>query len=162
MKFYKTYTKRNEILFYAHIAANKLLSTFRCVITMTTVGYGDVYPRTTVGKILAGMCSISGIILLAFPISVIVDNFNQVILLKLGQRKFEFFLIAIFHLDLSSGTRKAQRIHAWKRRSCNAGSTWKSWCAQSAPYRRKNLYWNGAGSAKETLHYNVFLMHFIC
>lgn len=62
----------------------------RCVITMTTVGYGDVYPRTTAGKILAGMCSISGIILLAFPISVIVDNFNQVFK-RLNLKNMDYF-----------------------------------------------------------------------
>lgn len=39
--------------------------------------YGDIYPTSVGGKILAGVVSISGVILLAFPISVIVENFNQ-------------------------------------------------------------------------------------
>lgn len=41
------------------------------------LGYGDVYPKSVAGKLLAGVVSISGVILLAFPISIIVDNFNR-------------------------------------------------------------------------------------
>ena len=39
--------------------------------------YGDIYPTTIAGKILASAVSVVGIILLAFPISVIAENFNE-------------------------------------------------------------------------------------
>ncbi|CAD6199556.1 unnamed protein product [Caenorhabditis auriculariae] len=46
-----------------------------CVVTMATVGYGDAKPVTTGGKLVATATSICGIIVLAFPISMIVEKF---------------------------------------------------------------------------------------
>ncbi|CAJ0567309.1 unnamed protein product, partial [Mesorhabditis spiculigera] len=46
-----------------------------CVVTMATVGYGDAKPVTTAGKLVATTTSICGIIVLAFPISMIVEKF---------------------------------------------------------------------------------------
>ncbi|CAJ0570011.1 unnamed protein product, partial [Mesorhabditis spiculigera] len=44
-------------------------------VTMATVGYGDAKPVTTAGKLVATTTSICGIIVLAFPISMIVEKF---------------------------------------------------------------------------------------
>ena len=49
-----------------------------CVAEFVCFSYGDIYPTSVPGKVLAGIVSVSGVILLAFPISVIVENFNQV------------------------------------------------------------------------------------
>ena len=38
---------------------------------MTTVGYGDCYPLTVPGKVVAVMVMFSGVIVLALPITVI-------------------------------------------------------------------------------------------
>ncbi|KAE9553597.1 hypothetical protein FO519_003192 [Halicephalobus sp. NKZ332] len=48
-----------------------------CIVTMTTVGYGDLVPVTTGGKVLASAASVCGIIVLAFPISMIIDKFAE-------------------------------------------------------------------------------------
>jgi len=47
-----------------------------CIITMTTVGYGDVYPVTWLGRSVASVTFLTGIAFFAIPISVISGNFH--------------------------------------------------------------------------------------
>ncbi|XP_072559875.1 voltage-gated potassium channel regulatory subunit KCNG3 isoform X1 [Paramormyrops kingsleyae] len=47
------------------------------IISMTTVGYGDMYPITMPGRMLGGLCVVSGIVLLALPITFIYHSFVQ-------------------------------------------------------------------------------------
>ncbi|XP_006638710.1 potassium voltage-gated channel subfamily G member 3 isoform X1 [Lepisosteus oculatus] len=47
------------------------------IISMTTVGYGDMYPITMPGRVLGGVCVVSGIVLLALPITFIYHSFVQ-------------------------------------------------------------------------------------
>ncbi|MGI9391944.1 MAG: potassium channel family protein, partial [Parvibaculales bacterium] len=45
------------------------------IATLTTVGYGDVVPVTVAGKILGGLTSIIGIMMVALPTAIISSSF---------------------------------------------------------------------------------------
>eukprot|EP00756_Hemistasia_phaeocysticola_P008644 Hpha_TRINITY_DN14682_c0_g4::TRINITY_DN14682_c0_g4_i1::g.48238::m.48238/K04874/KCNA1; potassium voltage-gated channel Shaker-related subfamily A member 1 len=46
--------------------------------TTTTVGYGDVYPVTESGKAVAAACMVTGVLVIAYPITILTNAFATV------------------------------------------------------------------------------------
>ncbi|XP_051916572.1 potassium voltage-gated channel subfamily D member 2-like isoform X2 [Hippocampus zosterae] len=72
------------VMFYAEkgSAASKFTSIpaafWYTIVTMTTLGYGDMVPKTIVGKVFGSICSLSGVLVIALPVPVIVSNFSRI------------------------------------------------------------------------------------
>ena len=49
------------------------------VVTLTTVGYGDVYPITVLGKVVAAAVMLIGIGQIAIPTAIISSNLTELI-----------------------------------------------------------------------------------
>ncbi|MBL8236100.1 MAG: ion transporter [Bryobacterales bacterium] len=47
------------------------------IVTMTTVGYGDVFPVTTAGKVVAGISVLLGVGLFALPAGILASGFSE-------------------------------------------------------------------------------------
>ena len=55
--------------------------------------YGDMVPDTIPGKVVGGVCSLSGVLVIALPVPVIVSNFSR-----------------IYHQNQRADKRKAQKV----------------------------------------------------
>ncbi len=72
------------------------------VITLTTVGYGDVYPITMMGKVLSSFLALFGIGIIALPAGIIASGFAEEIHKKQQKKvegEFKQVEAEIHHLD---------------------------------------------------------------
>jgi voltage-gated potassium channel len=70
------------IYFAEHIAQPEVFSSipktlYWSVVTLTTVGYGDMYPITAVGRLLTGIILLIGVALFALPAGIITSGFLE-------------------------------------------------------------------------------------
>lgn len=69
-----------NMIFYAEFSnftfSNMFQGIWFAIVTMTTVGYGDIYPVTPLGCTVGALCALSGIIILAVPIAIVAGNFT--------------------------------------------------------------------------------------
>ncbi len=58
------------------------------VNAMATVGYGDIHPITPLGKLLAGIAAMMGIMLFALPTGILTSGFLEHLRLQKGARNY--------------------------------------------------------------------------
>lgn len=57
------------------------------IVTVTTVGYGDVHPITVIGRVMGSIIAILGIALIAVPTGIITAGFSEQITHKAAERE---------------------------------------------------------------------------
>lgn len=94
------------------------------IVTMTTLGYGDMVPKTIAGKIFGSICSLSGVLVIALPVPVIVSNFSR-----------------IYHQNQRADKRRAQKVQ--KARLARIRIT-KTGSSSVFPHGKRNGLFNEA------------------
>jgi len=56
-------------------------------VTMTTVGFGDEYPRTWLGKVVGTFSMLSGILIIALPVAIVGRKFQEIYEQYAGEEK---------------------------------------------------------------------------
>ena len=74
----------SSFLFYAEgpqSVSSILESFYWAIITMTTVGYGDMAPITPLGRLVGAMCAVFGVVVMVcLPSPVFISSFNEIYL----------------------------------------------------------------------------------
>lgn len=83
----------SNIIYFAELREpetfpDMLIGLWWAVVTMTTVGYGDIVPKSALGRVVGSICAMLGLLLLAMPIAVIAGKFND--LYKKNEEREEF------------------------------------------------------------------------
>lgn len=69
------------------------------VITLTTVGYGDVAPVTALGKLVSSLTAITGLVMVALPVGIVASAFER----EIHRREFIVTWSMIARVPLFSG-----------------------------------------------------------
>ncbi len=76
-----------------------LQSMWWAVITLTTVGYGDVVPHTALGKMFGGVCALLGLFMFALPTGIMARAFLE----QIKRRDFVVNAQLVSHVPLFAG-----------------------------------------------------------
>ena len=53
-------------------------ATYRAILTITSVGYGDMFPITPIGRNLSCLCALFGAVTMGMLVLVLVDRYQRV------------------------------------------------------------------------------------
>ncbi|AZO76578.1 MULTISPECIES: cyclic nucleotide-gated ion channel [unclassified Bosea (in: a-proteobacteria)] len=92
------------------------------IVTLTTVGYGDAFPISPLGKLVASLTAVMGLVMLALPVGIIATAFAQ----EIHRREFVVTWSMLARVPLFSGLNAseiAEIMHSLRARTVRGGST---------------------------------------
>ncbi|MGE7472758.1 cyclic nucleotide-gated ion channel [Bosea sp. NPDC003192] len=90
------------------------------IVTLTTVGYGDAFPVSPLGKVVASLTAVMGLVMLALPVGIIATAFAQ----EIHRREFVVTWSMLARVPLFSGLNAAEIaeiMHALRARTVRGG-----------------------------------------
>lgn len=91
------------------------------IVTLTTVGYGDAFPVSPLGKVVASVTAMMGLVMLALPVGIIATAFSQ----EIHRREFVVTWSMLARVPLFSGlsaSEIAEIMSALRARTVRGGS----------------------------------------
>jgi len=113
-----------------------------CIVTMTTVGYGDMYPTTGIGKIIAVPTMLAGILIFALPITVIGSNYETAYHNEVMRRLIDDIVAGIKE-HFKTKTEKGETEEVTLKEVQTLAKKWSSrWTADHAQlFERLEMVW---------------------
>lgn len=90
------------------------------IVTLTTVGYGDAFPVSPLGKVVASLTAVMGLVMLALPVGIIATAFAQ----EIHRREFVVTWSMLARVPLFSGLNAAEIaeiMHALRAQTVRGG-----------------------------------------
>ncbi|XP_069498361.1 voltage-gated potassium channel KCNC1-like [Ambystoma mexicanum] len=85
--FYAEFQAVESQFFHERYFGDIYASCWWAIVTLTTVGYGDMYPISTPGKIVAALTAMSGILTIVIPIPILIIKFQRYYSIAKAQEK---------------------------------------------------------------------------
>jgi hypothetical protein len=118
----------SSMIYYAERGRNKEFfpsipgSFWWALVTMTTVGYGDRYPKTYEGKLVASVTMIFGILLIALPMAIVGNKFQEVYLENMAKNAHKMDPTRIPHGPLTQAYLKSRDQSKHRKTNFRRGS----------------------------------------
>lgn len=90
------------------------------IVTLTTVGYGDAFPVSPLGKVVASLTAVMGLVMLALPVGIVATAFSQ----EIHRREFVVTWSMLARVPLFSGLNAveiAEIMNALRARTVRGG-----------------------------------------
>jgi len=94
------------------------------LVTMTTVGFGDMVPKTYLGMFVGAMCAMAGVLVVALPVPVIVSNFAMYYSHTQARAKLPKKRRRVVNLDLPEANTGRSGKPAWPVHSQHDQQYW--------------------------------------
>ncbi|XP_077487016.1 potassium voltage-gated channel protein Shaw-like [Amblyomma americanum] len=117
------------------------------LVTMTTVGYGDMVPKTYAGMFVGALCALAGVLTIALPVPVIVSNFAMFYSHTQARAKLPKKRRRVVPIEVPRGPHRRPPDLKNPKDACKAGR--QQQVTADLPRRNQTIRTRGPGNGEE-------------